>query len=439
MDRRVIHTAKVPPVRVPLSQAIKAGDWIFVSGQLGTDPTTGSLAIGGVAAETKQVCENMKSILEAAGSSLAKVVRAVIYMADLRELMEMNQVFSAYFPSGATMFTYQVRPRTFRHEPERSLVFPAQCEIRFHFQPLQPFGLESTGGRTAVRAVAASALFNANTGEHTIESTEPLRPIDVTVEEPIRKVHLTGNVLSISQHVESGHELAQMVEGIYFLLPLLLNVPFADPPYVERVDGTVGASPFRWELSDWRMEFRTTTQEAQESAAAQAWTRLQVLAPPDRRRLIAGLHHFHTACRLARRGSTAGEFVAEVILNLAKTLEVLFPPGGDGRTRDAARSALRQLGFGDAQIEGDFIPAMALRNEIDVGHVELGLFTMDQLKIIHAFTERAEGAFRDLLDRLLSQVESGGFAVAPYTATSARPEAVALIERLRQRTPPEAV
>jgi hypothetical protein len=111
-----------------------------------------------------------------------------------------------------------------------------------------------------------------------------------------------------------------------------------------------------------------------------------------------------------------------VILNLAKTLEVLFPPGGDGRTRDAARGALRQLGFGDAQIEGDFIPALALRNEIDVGHVELGLFTMDQLKIIHAFTERAEGAFRDLLDRLLSQVESGGFAVTPYTATSARPE-----------------
>jgi 2-iminobutanoate/2-iminopropanoate deaminase len=98
MDRRVIHTAKVPPARVPLSQAIKAGDWIFVSGQLGTDPTTGSLATGGVAAETKQVCENMKAILEAAGSSLAKVVRVVIYMADLRELMEMNQVFSAYFP-----------------------------------------------------------------------------------------------------------------------------------------------------------------------------------------------------------------------------------------------------------------------------------------------------------------------------------------------------
>jgi hypothetical protein len=334
------------------------------------------------------------------------------------------------------MFTYQVRPRTFRHEPEKPLGFPAQSEVRFHFQPLQPFGVEAGGGRTAVRAVAASALFNANSGEHTIESKTPLRALDVTVEEPIRKVQLIGNVLSVSQHVESGQELARMIEGIYFVLPLLLNVSFADPPYVERVDGTVGGSPFRWELSNWRMEFRTTTQEVQESAAVQAWTRLQVLEPPERRRLLAGLHHFHTACRLARRGSTAGEFVAEVILNLAKALEVLFPPGGDGRTRDAARTALRQLGFDDARVEGDFIPAIALRNEIDVGHVELGLFTMDQLKIIHAFTERAEAAFRELFDRLLPRVESGEFVVAPYTVTSARPEAVAIVERLRERTPP---
>ena len=288
-------------------------------------------------------------------------------------------------------------------------------------------------------AVAASVFFNANSGEHTVESTVPLRPLDVTIEEPIRVVRLTGNVLSVSQHLQSGHELTEMVESIYLGLPLLLNIPFADPPYVERVDGTVGSNPFRWELSRWQMEIRTTTQDIQESAIGQAWTRFGVLAMPHRRRLIAGLHHFHLACRLARRGSTAGEFLAEVILNLAKTLEVLFPPDGNGRTRDGVRRALRQLGFADAQIEGDFIPAMALRNEIDVGHVELGLFTMDQLKVVHAFSERAEGAFRDLFERLLSHIESGKFDITPYTVGVARPKAIALIQRLRQRTPPEAV
>ena len=84
--------------RVPLSQAIAAGDWIFVSGQLGTDRATGKLVTGGIAAETRQVCENIKATLGAAGSSLEKVVRVVIYTADLGELRQMNEVLSSYFP-----------------------------------------------------------------------------------------------------------------------------------------------------------------------------------------------------------------------------------------------------------------------------------------------------------------------------------------------------
>jgi 2-iminobutanoate/2-iminopropanoate deaminase len=98
MNKQVVHTPKVPPARVPLSQAIKAGEWVFASGQLGLDVATGKLAPGGIAAETRQVCENLKSILEAAGSSLDKVVKVTIYMVDLGELMAMNEVFSRYFP-----------------------------------------------------------------------------------------------------------------------------------------------------------------------------------------------------------------------------------------------------------------------------------------------------------------------------------------------------
>jgi 2-iminobutanoate/2-iminopropanoate deaminase len=98
MRKKVVHTDKVPPARVPLSQAIKAGDWVFASGQLGNDPETGVLARGGIRAETRQVCENLKAILEAAGSSLDRVVKVTIYMKDVDELAEMNEVFSTYFP-----------------------------------------------------------------------------------------------------------------------------------------------------------------------------------------------------------------------------------------------------------------------------------------------------------------------------------------------------
>jgi 2-iminobutanoate/2-iminopropanoate deaminase len=98
MNRSVVHTDKVPPARVPLSQAIKVGNWVFASGQLGMDPRTGRLIEGGIQAETRQVCENLKAVLEAGGSSLAQVVKVTIYLADLGELLAMNEIFNEYFP-----------------------------------------------------------------------------------------------------------------------------------------------------------------------------------------------------------------------------------------------------------------------------------------------------------------------------------------------------
>ena len=98
MKRSVVHSPKVPPVKVPLSQAIKVGDWVYTSGMLGMDPATGQIAAGGIEAETRHVCENLKAVLEAAGSSLEDVHKVVIYVVDLAEMLPMNKVFSEYFP-----------------------------------------------------------------------------------------------------------------------------------------------------------------------------------------------------------------------------------------------------------------------------------------------------------------------------------------------------
>lgn len=98
VQRRVVQTDKVPAARVPLSQAIRVGEWVFTSGQLGLDPRTGRLAEGGIGPQTRQVCENLKAVLEAAGSSLDKVAKVTIYLVDLAELMPMNEIFSEYFP-----------------------------------------------------------------------------------------------------------------------------------------------------------------------------------------------------------------------------------------------------------------------------------------------------------------------------------------------------
>jgi len=98
MNKQVVHTPKVPPARVPLSQAIEAGDWVFASGQLGLGVATGKLVPGGIAAETRQVCENLKAILEAAGSSLDKVVKVNVLLASMLEAPNMNEVYARFFP-----------------------------------------------------------------------------------------------------------------------------------------------------------------------------------------------------------------------------------------------------------------------------------------------------------------------------------------------------
>ena len=190
-----------------------------------------------------------------------------------------------------------------------------------------------------------------------------------------------------SQRVDDPAVLSGLIEGLYFVLPWLMNLSFADPPYVERVDGEVNGVPFRWELREWALGFETTTQEQQEERIAVACERLEILGKPERRRLLAALHYLHVACRLEREGRMAGEFVSEVLLNLAKVLEVLFP---GGQSIESARAGLRCLGYDDPEIEARYIPVLALRNQVDVGHVHLAILTPEQLGVLHSFAYGAQ-------------------------------------------------
>jgi 2-iminobutanoate/2-iminopropanoate deaminase len=102
-----INTENAPAAIGPYSQAISAGEIIFVSGQLGLDPKTGKLAEGGIVAETKQALENIKAVLTAAGSNLSNVAKADVYLADMNEFSKMNEVYATYFsepfPARATV------------------------------------------------------------------------------------------------------------------------------------------------------------------------------------------------------------------------------------------------------------------------------------------------------------------------------------------------
>ena len=82
----------------PYSQAIQAGNFIFVAGEKGIDRNTGKIVPGGIAAETRQTLENIKAILAEAGASLDDAVASTVHMVDLGEFAEMNKVYAEYFP-----------------------------------------------------------------------------------------------------------------------------------------------------------------------------------------------------------------------------------------------------------------------------------------------------------------------------------------------------
>jgi len=105
--RKAIVTEQGPKPVGPYSQAIVEGDFIFVSGQGPINPGTGSLELGDVRSETKRVFENVRAILEAAGSSLGQVMKCNVYLRDIKDFAAMNEVyatfFSAPFPARTTI------------------------------------------------------------------------------------------------------------------------------------------------------------------------------------------------------------------------------------------------------------------------------------------------------------------------------------------------
>jgi 2-iminobutanoate/2-iminopropanoate deaminase len=95
--RHAIVTEKAPKPVGPYSQAIVEGDFVFVAGQGPINPGTGSLELGDARAQTKRVFENLRAILEAAGSSLADVVKCNVYLRDINDFAAMNEVYATFF------------------------------------------------------------------------------------------------------------------------------------------------------------------------------------------------------------------------------------------------------------------------------------------------------------------------------------------------------
>ena len=100
MQKEIISTPNAPAAIGPYSQGIKIGDMVFTSGQLPVNPATGEV-VTEIKAATKQSLENVKAVLEQAGSSLDKVVKVVVFIKDMNDFAQVNEVYGQYFTENA--------------------------------------------------------------------------------------------------------------------------------------------------------------------------------------------------------------------------------------------------------------------------------------------------------------------------------------------------
>jgi len=105
--KRPISTAGAPKAIGPYSQAVRVGQLLFASGQIPTDPSTGAIVPGDIAAQTRRVFDNLAAVLQAGGLSFAHVVRTTVFLADMNDFAAMNDVYGTYFsepyPARATV------------------------------------------------------------------------------------------------------------------------------------------------------------------------------------------------------------------------------------------------------------------------------------------------------------------------------------------------
>ena len=98
MNKQTVSTQNAPAAIGPYSQGVKVGNLIFTSGQLPMNPQSGEL-VANIEGATKQSLDNVKAILESAGSSMGKIVKTVVFLRDMNDFVAMNAVYATYFPS----------------------------------------------------------------------------------------------------------------------------------------------------------------------------------------------------------------------------------------------------------------------------------------------------------------------------------------------------
>jgi hypothetical protein len=332
------------------------------------------------------------------------------------------------------MLTYLVRPRGLYLEPEGAVIeFPADVRLEFQFEPGGGFGEDVPPIRTVPRGAKVRSHWNACRGETKVQTDARLPRLRTALEGADGRLEFDGSRMLVTTRLHSREELQRVLETYFYGLPPILALEMLDCPTIAEVRGQVGGVSFCWGLLDsGTVSIDAATESIQQERVRRAIARLETLDERNgltNRRLLAGVQYFHIACRLARAAERRFEFLSESLLNFAKILEALFP-APPNQTIDKTRQELKGLGFEELEIEALYIPALALRNAVDVAHPTLAAYSDADLATLQRYADFAEEAFRKLLNRVFDCIDKGELNLKPPSDKATPSDTRRIIERI---------
>lgn len=324
------------------------------------------------------------------------------------------------------MLTHVLRGKVVRFPQGRRPEFPADVVVRGKLAPKVPFGGHAGQSKSSTPGQNIVARANLSTGQFEIENPTPLFPplvASTTVDRVVFRID--GDTVTAKLERATFDDFMGLLHILQYCFPAFLTVETPESPCILYTWGEVSGVPFQsqFDAEELQMRLWVTTQSSQEARVVKAWERAQLLS--KHKRLSNGLHYFHVASRLLVTGNNRFEFMAEALLNIAKSLQCIF-----GETRDSVRQQLAMLGIDANAIERKYIPYLVLRNEFDVGHVSLAQLSREQSQILHTYADQAEGAFRELYKQLLEKIDRGEYALIPDNDEALSADRSAILARL---------
>jgi hypothetical protein len=288
--------------------------------------------------------------------------------------------------------------------------FPAALMAKISFGPEDAFGVPSCRPRTtAKQATPAHLLWNANEGI-SVWQGDLIEALDAELKMEALSAHWTGNTLELRIGVNSLEEAEQVVGSASQFLPAFLSLRLQVFVWIKEFLVDVAESRFRFETSSHRYGITIATTEHNEDAAIQS-VRNWLTQRPESLHIIMAIYYYRQALRLAALEPDRQSMAAEVILNLAKAIEIVF-----SSNRNRLRSRAREWGLDANFIERWIVPILLIRNELDVAHVASAPLVSTQHQAILDFLARASTQVHTLLVRLIEMSQSGQVTLDPPSA-----------------------